>query len=305
MSNLKVPKNESTLTLSTLQGYEENFISYLDVDDLTLKAYKVGIENFMSYLKEHNINMPTRDNVIEYRNHLRETYQDNTVNSYMTALRRLFKYLSLKGLYQDLTIDIKGARHSDTPKKQVLTQEQASMIYKNLTDKREKCLYSLLISTGLRGVEVARARLEDIKTHNGEVVLWVQCKKHDSRDEYVKLDKQVLQDILDYVGDRTTGSIFISTSNHNKDKGVSIKTLRREINKILERFGLKDETMSLHSTRRTFATISYNNGVDIQQIKQILHHRSIQTTTKYINASIRDNNNGENIVASAILRGGA
>lgn len=300
----ELTKTESALTLSTLQGYEENFIDYLDVDDLTLTSYKVGIENFMSYLKEHNINMPTRDNVIEYRNHLRETYQDNTVNSYMTSLRRLFKYLSLKGLYQDLTIDIKGARHSSTPKKQVLTEQQASEIYKGLTDKREKALYSLLISTGLRGVEVARARLEDIKIHNGEVVLWVQCKKHQSRDEYVKLDSQVLQDILDYVGDRTTGSIFLSTSNHNKGEGVSIKTLRREMNKVFERFAVKSDTISLHSTRRTFATISYNNGVDLRDIQDILHHKSVQTTTRYVNSAIRDNNKGESIVASVILRGG-
>ena len=301
----ELTKTESALTLSTLQGYEESFIDYLDVDDLTLTTYKVGIENFMIYLKENNISFPSREDIISYRNHLRETYQDNTVNSYMTSLRRLFKYLSLKGLYEDLTIDIKGARHTSTPKKQVLTQQQASEIYKGLTDKRERALYSLLISTGLRGVEVARAKLEDIKVHNGEIVLWVQCKKHSSKDEYVKLDKQVLQDILDYVGNRQEGYIFISTSNNNKGQGVSIKTLRREMNKIFERFGVKSDTISLHSTRRTFATISYNNGVDLKDIQDILHHASLTTTQRYINSATRDNNNGENIVASVILRGGA
>jgi len=295
---------ESALTLSTLEGYKESFIDYLDVDDLTLTSYKVGIENFMNYLKDNNIKEPTRDDVITYRNYLRETYQDNTVNSYMTSLRRLFKYLSLKGLYEDLTIDIKGARHTNTPKKQVLTQQQASEIYKGLTDLRERAMYSLLISTGLRGVEVARAKLEDIKVHNGEIVLWVQCKKRSSKDEYVKLDKQVLQDILDYVGDRQEGYIFVSTSNNNKGQGVSIKTIRREIKKIFNRFGLTEDTFSLHSTRRSCATFMYNNGVDIEQIKQILHHCSIQTTQRYINATTRDNNNGESVVANAILRGG-
>jgi site-specific recombinase XerD len=301
----ELTKTESALTLSTLQGYEESFIDYLDVDNLTLTTYKVGIENFINYLKENNISFPTREDIISYRNHLRETYQDNTVNSYMTSLRRLFKYLSLKRLYEDLTIDIKGARHTSTPKKQVLTQQQASEIYKGLTDKRERALYSLLISTGLRGVEVARAKLEDIKVHNGEIVLWVQCKKRSSKNEYVKLDKQVLQDIMNYVGDRQEGYIFVSTSNNNKGQGVSIKTIRREINKIFERFGVKSDTISLHSTRRTFATISYNNGVDLKDIQDILHHASLTTTQRYINSAIRDNNNGENIVANVILRGGA
>lgn len=294
-------KNESALTLSTLKGYSENFIGYLDVDDLTLKAYKVGIENFMSYLKEHNINMPTRDNVIEYRNHLRATYQDNTINSYMTALRRLFKYLKVKGVYEDLTIDIKGARHSNTPKKQVLTLEQIQNIYKSLTNPREKCLFGLMCSTGVRVCEVARANIEDIKTHNGETVLFLLRKMHDSKDEYVKLDNQVMQDILDYVDGRTTGAIFVSESNHNKGNGVSVKTLRREINKIFERFGIKEDTMSCHSLRRTFACISYESGSSIYDIKQVLAHKSIQTTTRYLQQVDRDKNKTEYNVASLIF----
>lgn len=300
-----VIKNESALTLSTLKGYEENFIDYLDVDEITTTTYRTGLEKFRDYLKSNNITQPSRNDVISYRNYLRENYQDNTVNTYMVALRRMFKYLSINNIYQDITVDIKGARHSSTPKKQVLTQEQASNIYKNLTNKRERCLFSLLITTGLRGVEVARAKIEDIKVHNGEVVLWVQCKRHQEKDEFVKLDNQVLQDISDYIGNRADGYIFVSESNHNKGGGVSIKTLRREINKIFERFNLKDETMSLHSTRRSCATIMYNNGIDIKGIQDILHHKSISTTQKYINATIRDNNKGESIVANVILGGGA
>lgn len=298
-------KTESALTLSTLQGYEESFIDYLDVDDLTLTTYKVGIENFMIYLKENNISFPTREDIISYRNHLRETYQDNTVNSYMTSLRRLFKYLSVKGIYEDLTIDIKGARHSSTPKKQVLTQQQAIDIYNSLTDLRERCLYSLLISTGLRGIEVARANIEDIKIHNGETVLWVQCKKRNAKDEYVKLSNQVLEDIRNYIGNRENGSIFISTSNNNYGKGVTTKTLRLMIKNIFKRFGLNDNSFSLHSTRRTCATILYNNGVDIYSIQQTLHHQSSQTTQRYINSTTRDNNKSEYIVSNVILGGGA
>lgn len=297
-------ENVNVLTSSNLQDYEENFIDYLDVDDLTLRTYKVGIENFKEYLKANGIKVPTRNDIITYRNYLRENYEDNTVNTYMVALRRLFKYLKIHNLFEDLTVDIKGARYTSTPKKQVLTQEQATAIYQSLTDKREKALFGLLITTGLRGIEVARAKIEDIKIHNGEVVLWVQCKKHDSKDEYVKLSQEVMNDLADYIGDRKDGSIFISTSNNNKGKGVATKTLRREIKRIFGRFGLTEDTFSLHSTRRTCATIMYNNGVPLKDIQDILHHKVSTTTQRYINAVTRDNNKGEYIASSIILRGG-
>lgn len=289
------------LTLERLQQYEESFIDYLDVDDLTLKAYRVGIRSLMEYLKDNNIKYPTRNDIIGFRDMLRETYSSNTVNTYMIAVRALFKYLEVHKLYENICVDIKGAKYSTTPKKQVLTQEQAKYIYSNLTDLREKALFSLLITTGLRGIEVARAKLEDIKEYNGEIVLWVQCKKHDSKDEYVKLSPQVIDDIKNYIGDRTSGYIFVSTSHNNKGDGVTTKTLRLIIKNIFKRFGLNDDTFSLHSTRRTSATLMYENGADVYSIQQVLHHVSEQTTVRYINSVTRNKNKNEYMVANAIL----
>lgn len=288
-------------TLQKLETYTESFIDYLDVDDLTLKAYKVGINSFMQYLKDNNIKQPTRDNIIAFRNELRQHYSSNTVNTYMIAVRSLFKYLEIHDLYKNIAIDIKGARYDTTPKKEVLSIEQAQMIYKGLKDIREKALFGLLITTGLRGIEVVRAKIEDIKVHNGETVLWVQCKKHDSKDEYVKLSNQVLEDIYKYIGNRCEGYIFTSTSNHNNGGGLTTKTIRLMIKNIFKRFGLDKDTLSLHSTRRSSATIMYENGADIYSIQQVLHHKSNATTTRYINAVTRNNNKNEYIVSDMIL----
>ena len=299
-------KNEvisNELTLHKLQEYEESFIDYLDVDDLTLRAYKVGINALMQYLKDNGIKQPTRNDIIAFRDMLRANYSSNTVNTYMIAVRALFKYLEIHELYKNICVDIKGAKYDTTPKKEVLSIEQAQNIYKNLTDPREKALFSLLITTGLRGIEVAKAMIEDIKVHNGEVVLWVQCKKHDSKDEYVKLSQQVLRDIHNYIGNRTSGYIFTSTSNHNNGGGITTKTLRLIIKDIFKRFGLDRDTFSLHSTRRSSATIMYEQGADIYSIQQVLHHKSNATTTRYINAQTRNQNKSEYMVSDTILGG--
>lgn len=297
-------KNEimcSELTLQELEKYKESFIDYLDVDTLTLKAYRVGINNFMQYLKDNGIKQPTRDDLIAFRNELRTNYSSNTVNTYMIAIRALFKYLEIHNLYTNIAIDIKGAKYDTTPKKEVLSIEQAQNIYHSLTDSREKALFGLLITKGLRGVEVVRSKIEDIKIHNGEVVLWVQCKKHDSKDEYVKLSNQVLEDIKQYIGNRSEGYIFTSTSNHNNGGGLTTKTIRLMIKNIFKRFGLDKDTLSLHSTRRSSATIMYENGADIYSIQQVLHHKSNVTTTRYINAITRNNNKNEYMVSDMIL----
>lgn len=294
-------KMNEILTINELQNNVESFIEYLDVDDLTLKAYKTGIERFLEYLRINGISEPKRRDIVAFRDYLRGNYSSATTNSYMTSVKSLFKYLKISNLYDDIARDIKGARYSTTPKKQVLSQEQVRTIYNGLTDKREKALFGLLITTGLRGIEVARARIEDIKVFNDEVVLFIQCKKHDEKDEYVKLSPQVLNDLSDYLGGRTTGYIFISTSNNNKNSGLTTTSLRKIIKDIFKRYGLDDDTYSLHSTRRTSATIMYENGADIHSIQQVLHHVSIGTTTRYINAVTRNKNKNEYLVSDAVL----
>lgn len=284
-----------------MEQCKESFIDYLDVDDLTLKTYKTGIESFIKFLKEKNIKNPTRDDVIAYRNMLRATYSNNTINTYMIAVRALFKYLDIHKIYENVCVDIKGAKYSSTPKKQVLTLEQAQRIYNSLTDKKEKALFSLLITTGCRGIEVARAKIEDIQVHNNEVVLWIQCKKHEEKDEYVKLSSKVLNDLLDYIGDRKSGYIFVSTSNNNNGGGLTTTSLRTTIKNIFKRFGLDQDTFSLHSTRRSCATFMYENGADIHSIQQVLHHVSENTTVRYINAVTRDKNKNEYLVSDAIF----
>lgn len=282
---------------------QEEFISYLDVSHETLKTYSEGLKMFLQYLKDKNINNPTRDDLRRFREELKQRLSVNTINSYLTAIRRFFGYLEINGLYENITKDIKSIKISKIPKKQVLTLEQTRDIYSKLTDLRDKCLFSLFVTTGMRAIEVSRALIEDIKIHNGEYVLFFQGKKREDKSEYVKLSDGVLEDILNYIGNRTSGNIFVSTSNRNKNGGVTTKTLRLEIKNIFKRFGLDYDTFSCHSLRRTFATIAYNSGADVYQIKDVLRHRSIATTQRYISQSVRDNNKTECNVSNLILGG--
>ena len=295
--------NGKEIINNNFDSYGESFIQYLDVDDKTLNSYKAGINNFFEYLKEHSIKYPTRSDVIGFRDYLRNTYCSNTVNSYMTAIRALFKYLKIHKMYDNLAEDVKGAKYSNTPKKQVISSDGMKYIYSNLLNKREKAMFGLLITTGLRGIEVSRANIEDIKVHNGEIVLWIQCKKHDEKDEYVKLSQQVLKDLYEYIGDRTEGPIFVSTSNNSKGEAMSTTSIRKMIKNIFARFGYEGDSYSLHCTRRSSATAMYLSGVDVSSIQQILHHKSQNTTMRYINAITRNENKGE-YIASDLLLGG-
>lgn len=289
------------------EEFREKFFKYLDVtSEQTIITYYKGITNFINYIVENNITHPTRETIIAWKVQLKEKTSSNTVNTWLVGVKRFFKFLSLYNLYPNITEDIKGYKVTDMSKKNILTEQQIKDIYSKLCqDKselgiRNKALFSLLITTGLRGVEVQGARIEDIKLINDEYCLFVKAKGHTEYDTYVKLSDNVLRDILDYIGDRKQGYIFLSCSNHNKDGAITTKTIRYTIKQIFRENGLNDDSLSLHGTRRTFSCIAYNHGADIYSIQQVLHHASIQTTQRYLKMADRYNNNTEKLVAGIL-----
>ena len=109
----------------------------------------------------------------------------------------------------------------------------------------------------------------------------------------MKLSPQVINDIKEYIGNRTSGYIFISTSNRNKNGGLTTTSLRRYIKSMFKQIGIDSDTFSLHSTRRSCGTFIYEQTNDIRKVQEVLHHKSMNTTNRYINAVSRKNNKSE------------
>lgn len=296
MENLIITNNKFNY-----KDFKTRYFEFIDVTEKTRRTYLDGINSFIQYIKMNNIVNPTREDIISWRDSLKENYSSSTVNTYLVGLKSFFSYLDIVRLYPNITKNVKGAKTTITPKKNILSLEQVQFIYKNLNNNRDKALFSLLITTGLRGIEVANAKIEDIKKFNNENVLYVKCKGHSEKDEYVKLADNVYQDLKNYIKDRKEGYIFISTSKNNFGQGITTKSIRCIIKNIYKQFGLENANMSLHSTRRSSACISYNLGASIYDIQQVLHHVSITTTSRYIKNAERNTNDTELKVAKAML----
>ena len=294
----ELAKYNGEINLLELQN---DFIDYVDVSDLTIHLYKEGIKCFMEYIERNEIKNPTRDDLKAFRKELKESKSTNTVNSYLSALRVFFNYLEQRNIYTNITRDVKNIKTNKQPKKQVLTLQQTKNMYECLVDAREKAIFSLAITTGLRATEIANAKLENIKMFNDEIVLFVKTKMRDDESEYVKLSEQVLNDIKEYVGNRTSGNIFVSTSHNNNGSGMTSTSIRSIVKTIFRRFGFDDNGFSTHSLRRTCATLMYQNGISIFDIKQVLHHKSISTTQIYLNQATRDGNKSEQLLSDLLF----
>lgn len=296
-------------------GYESllnDFAAYADVKPQALRTYLNGIRRFLNYAKTAGISKPTRETVISFRESLRQSHKPTTIQTYLAGLRRFFSWLSDKGYPAgNVAANVKGVRLTREFKKDCLTSDQAKELLTSidrttLTGKRDYAILALMLTTGLRDCEVARASIEDMQTIAGQSALFIQGKGHDGKDQAVKLSFKVEKAIRQYLAERKEAdkkaALFTSISNRNT-KGASLTTrsISRIVKTRLQAIGLDSERLTAHSLRHTAATLNLLNGGTLEETQQLLRHSSITTTQIYSHALTWASRTTENRITDAIL----
>lgn len=285
-----------------LKEYAYKFLDYIDVSENTIMTYKVGLKNFFGYLQESRIMMPSREDIIAYREYLMANLKPTTANSYMIAVRNLFNYLEYEGITKNITKNIKGINVGNEHKRESLTKEQCLDILKNVYDIREKVLFLLATTCGIRANELVNIRLEDFQQKQGKICLYLLGKARDYKQDYVIVSDDVFELIKKYIKEyQITDYLFTSTSNNNTGGKLTTKTIRLIMKNMFRRIGLDSEKYSCHSCRHTFATLSIQNGEDIREVSQALRHKQLNTTMIYLHDLERINNNCTNVVSNVLF----
>lgn len=286
------------------------FIGYIDASPKTVETYSKAIRQFVKYLAENGITQPTRETIIAYREGLKTDHKPSTVQNYIIALRQFFKWTEQEGIYPDIAQHIKGAKLTKDHKKDYLTSSQIKDVLAQITTdtpqgRRDYALFTLMVTCGLRDIEVHRANVSDMRTQGNDTVLFLMGKGREDRGEFVKLPPAVERAIRASLADRkdATGDapLFTSLSNNSKGGRISTRSISGTIKKYMKLAGYDSERLTAHSLRHTAVTLSLLGGNDIQEVRDFARHRSINTTLIYAHNLDRMKNNCSNTVADAIF----
>lgn len=286
------------------------FIGYIDASPKTIETYTKAIRQFVKYLAENGITQPTRETIIAYREGLKEDHKPSTVQNYIIALRQFFKWTEQEGIYPNVSQHIKGAKLTKDHKKDYLTSSQIKDVLAQITTdtpqgRRDYALFALMVTCGLRDIEVHRANIEDLGTQGNDTVLYLLGKGREDKGEFVKMPPAVERAIRASLADReeATGEapLFASLSNNSRGGRMSTRSISGTVKKYLKRAGFDNERLTAHSLRHTAVTLSLLGGNDIQEVRDFARHRSINTTLIYAHNIDRMKNNCSNTVADAIF----
>lgn len=276
----------------------KDFFDYIDVSELTEKTYKSGIKDFITFLNGNT--KPTRQNIISYKENLLSRKKPTTVNARLIAIKQLFRWLQFKGLYPNITENIKQVEVGEIDKNYP-TLEEIKYILSKIDNDYDRALFSLLVTTGIRLNEACQANIEDIKELHGQTVLYVLGKCRNGKEEYVKISDSLLELLKKVINERKSGAIFLSTSNNNKGNRPTTKALYNRIKRIYQNAGIPKEKFTCHALRGSFSAIAMENGANIYEISKVLRHKNINTTECYLKALERSKNKTEYRVSEIIL----
>lgn len=290
----------------------ERFINYTDVKETTLKGYAVCIRQFFNWMKENNIQQPSRDDIKAYKKHLEEQpFTAGTRSQYLRVVKHFFKWTASEGLYPNIADNIKGAKvRQDNTKKEAFNEEDIRIILESIDrstepGKRNYAMILLAVTGGLRIIEMHRADIQDIATIKGQQVLYIQGKGRDEKDAYIKLIPEVQEALQDYLQSRKhwrkTDPLFAGTGNRAKGGRLEVPSFSRIIKTIFKGAGYDSHKLTAHSLRHTSNTLLFKSGADLYTVQQHARHSDPKTTEIYIHAVDREKDRSEQNIYNQIF----
>lgn len=306
-----VNKNEiataPTISAETLGA----FIEYLDAKPKTVETYTRALRQLYNYLAVNGITRPQRGDIIAYREELKASgHKPTTIQNYITATKIFFAWTEQEGIYPNIANHLKGAKLDRDHKKDYLTSSQVKEILSNidrsdLKGKRDFAILALMITGGLRTIEVSRANIEDLRTVGESTVIYIQGKGRDEKTEYIKISPQVEKAIRAYLSARgkirETEPLFTSTSHNNTGGRLTTRSVSGIAKERMKSAGYDSSRLTAHSLRHTAVTLSLLAGKDLAEVQQFARHANIATTMIYNHALDKAKNTCAEAIASAIF----
>ena len=157
--------------------------------------------------------------------------------------------------------------------------------------QRDYAIVNLMARTGLRDIEVARARVSDLRRQENASVLWVQGKGRSESDAFVLLVPETLRPVREWMGSYMElppdGPLFPALVGRNKGCHMTSRSISRIVKRAMRRVGIDSDRLTPHSLRHTAISLAIEGGASLVQVQAMARHSKPETTMVYFHNASR------------------
>lgn len=243
----------------------------------TIKAYKIYFSDFMEYYKGRDLDLLTVEDINTYmlymvkEKHISATQQNMRIN----AIKFYYEKVR-KGKRQYYGGIARVKEYKALP--EVLSREEMKNIFTQITNRKHRCMISLIYSAGLRRSELLNLTPKDIISERMLIKIAGKGKKC----RYSLLSEKVLKELRSYYKEyRPQNWLF---EGEQAGEQYSPSALMKILKEAARKAGIK-RRVHLHMLRHTFATHLLEQGTDLRTIQELMGHNDIKTTSIYLHVS--------------------
>jgi site-specific recombinase XerD len=214
----------------------------------------------------------------------------------VVAVRGFYAWRASRGLGGNLAADLRGPREpAGMPKK--YTQHQlrgmlaaATAHGQPLLQLRDLAMLLFLLATGARREEVSNVDIRDLELSQRTGLVRIHGKGAKERE--VPFEGPAVEAMREWLLQRQAApfecdqdAVFVGTAGIGRGHRLMPRSIERRVGAYARAAGLRD--WGVHRFRVTFATLMYDAGVGLEEIRLLMGHESIETTRRYISVSER------------------
>jgi integrase/recombinase XerD len=266
------PKREYTLPEGYLELLERKRYS-----PSTIKTYRAYFSDFMEYHKGRNIDRLKVADINKYILYLVNEKKISVSQQNMRINAIKFYYEQVKGGQRQYYGGITRAKeYKSLP--EVLSRNEVARILACLSNRKHRCMISLIYSAGLRRSELLNLTPKDIISER----MLVRIMGKGRKCRYSLLSEKLLKDLREYFKEyRPQKWLF---EGETPGEQYSASALVKILKEAASRAGIKHR-VHVHMLRHSFATHLLEQGTDLRTIQELLGHNDIKTTSIYLHVT--------------------
>jgi site-specific recombinase XerD len=201
--------------------------------------------------------------------------------TYRQGLQGFFGFLCHHGVLAQSPIQL--PRHHillPTRLPQPMAEAEIVVFFRVIDALEDRTMFLLMLRCGLRVSEVSHVRWEAIDMAQG--TLRVNTSKGQV-DRVVYLSPDVATALRQWHGLQSATADYVFPSRMTRKGGLPLgaRQIRNRMTRYLKLAGIT-KRYAPHSLRHTFATQLLNAGASLEVVKELMGHRSLQMTLRYI-----------------------
>lgn len=242
----------------------------------TVELYQFHLSRLLSYVNK-DVTAISDDDIYQYMYNYK--HQRPVSNAYLNQLRLIFngffKWLIKKRIRVTNPVDAIDLIKCQKKVKKPLSAKELEKLRSACESERDLAIVECLYSTAVRASELLQLNRDDISFEKDDII--VLGKGNKERVTYLNAKSHI--HLRNYLEMRTDDNPALFVSSKAPHERLTRRGLEALINRIASSANV--EKVHPHRFRRTSATDLLNAGMPIEQVQELLGHKSIETTRIY------------------------